>query len=78
MFVSCVVIPYTLAKINQLFYDTFASEDVEARKQRKKEKRKLLRKARIAKELGNRPKDLKDYRLFFVGLEDFTSSEEER
>lgn len=37
-----------------------------------------MRKARIAKELGNKPQDLSDYRLFFVGLEDYTSSEEER
>lgn len=39
-----------------------------------------MRKARIAKELGLKPDaaELTHYRLFFVGLEDYTSSEEER
>ena len=45
---------------------------------KKKLKRNMLRKARIAKEIVVKLDDLSDYRMFFVGLEEDTSSGEEK
>ena len=38
----------------------------------------MLRKARIAKEINVKLDDLSDYRMFFVGLEEDTSTDEEK
>jgi len=38
----------------------------------------MLRKARISKEIDVKLDDLSDYRMFFVGLEEDTSTDEEK
>jgi len=38
----------------------------------------MLRKARIAKEIDVKLDDLSEYRMFFVGLEEDTSTDEEK
>ena len=71
-------IPFGIMKFKQLFAEALVGHEIKSLKKKKKYKRNLMRKARIAKEIGVRPKDLTDYRMMFVGLEEQTSSGEER
>lgn len=72
------VIPFGLIKLNAFFHEICISNETRNKLKKKREKRNLFRKARIAKEIGVEIKDLNDYRIFFVGLDDQTSSGEER
>lgn len=65
-------------KANQFLNEMCTSNEAKDFKKKKRDKRRLFRKARIAKEIGVQPQDLSDYRMFFVGLEEQTSSGEER
>ena len=71
-------IPFVILKLNKLFQDFFLTIDLNQIFKKRRQKRTLLRKARIAKELDIKQQELHDHRIFFVGLDERTSSEEER
>lgn len=71
-------IPFGLMKFKQFFDEALIGNETRSLKKKQRYKRNLLRKAKIAKEIGVQPKDLTDYRMFFVGLEEQTSSGEEK
>jgi hypothetical protein len=63
-------IPFGLINLKAFIDEMFISNETRNIKKKRREKRNLFRKARIAKEIGVQLKDLSDYRMFFVGLEE--------
>jgi len=73
-----VIIPWAFYKLQTFMHGYCMNYEGLKISNRRKEKRNMLRKSRIAKEIDIKIDDLSDYRMFFVGLEEQTSSDEEK
>lgn len=69
-------IPKCIKKVWNLVHDYLSRQSSAYKK--KQENRRNIRKAKVAKEIGITAQDLESYTLCFVGIDQLTSSDEER